>query len=125
MIHQTRKQVQQSVFRDPLARGVWSLSPRPLFPTISQDIAEAVFVQIAEFSNVPEVPPNTGFTILEHSPVYDIVVKASLESSEDVDIGDNLDASVEICLPVPENNSRAVLVHYARAGPGKGCRHSG
>ena len=93
-------------------QGGMVVVPKAALPNNIQDIAEAVFVQIAQIANVPEVPPNTGFTILEHSPVYDIVVKARLASGEDVDIGDNLGASVEICLPVPENNSRAVLVHY-------------
>ena len=93
-------------------QGGMVVVPKAALPNNIQDVAEAVFVEIAQIANVPEVPPNTGFTILEHSPVYDIVVKARLASGEDVDIGDNLGASVEICLPVPENNSRAVLVHY-------------
>ena len=94
-------------------QGGMVVVPKAALPNNIQDVAEAVFVEIAQIANVPEVPPNTGFTILEHSPVYDIVVKARLASGEDVDIGNNLGASVEICLPVPENNSRAVLVHYA------------
>ncbi|MYG21682.1 MAG: hypothetical protein F4168_04735, partial [Gemmatimonadetes bacterium] len=93
-------------------QGGMVVVPKAALPDNIQDIAEAVFVEIAQIANVPEVPPNTGFTILDHSPVYDIVVKARLASGEDVDIGDTLGASVEICLPVPENNSRAVLVHY-------------
>ena len=93
-------------------QGGMVVVPKAALPDNIKDIAEAVFVEIAQIANVPEVSPNTGFTILDHSPVYDIVVKARLASGEDVDIGDNLGASVEICLPVPENNSRAVLVHY-------------
>ena len=93
-------------------QGGMVVVPKAALPDNIKDVAEAVFVEIAQVSNVPEVPPNTGFTILEHSPVYDIVVKARLESGEDIDIGDTLGASVEICLPVPENNSRAVLIHY-------------
>ena len=93
-------------------QGGMVVVPKAALPDNIKDVAEAVFVEIAQISNVPEVPPNTGFTILENTPVYDIVVKVRLASGDDVDIGDNLGASVEICLPVPDNNTRAVLVHY-------------
>ena len=87
---------------------------RTAFPaTISQEEVEGVFVEIVKVavSNAPDVLAQAGFTIPGSSSLFDIDLKARV-NNQDVDIDGALRASVEICLPVPEDISDPVLVHY-------------
>ena len=81
--------------------------------TISQEELEGVFVEIVEVevSNAPDVPAHSGFTLPGSSSLFDIELKARV-NNRDVAIGDGLQASVEICLPVPAEISDPVIVHY-------------
>ena len=81
--------------------------------TISQEEVEGVFVEIVEVevSNAPEVPAHSGFTLPGSSSLFDIELKARV-NNRDVAIGDGLQTSVEICLPVPADISDPVIVHY-------------
>ncbi len=81
--------------------------------TIPQEEVEGIFVEIVEVdvSNAPDVPAQAGFTLLGSSSLFDIELKARV-NNQDVDIGDALQASVEICLPVPAEVSEPVIIHY-------------
>ena len=81
--------------------------------TISQEEVEGVFVEIVEVevSNAPAVPAHSGFTLPGSSSLFDIELKVRV-NNRDVAIGDGLQTSVEICLPVPENISDPVIVYY-------------
>ena len=81
--------------------------------SISQDEIEGVFAEVAKVavSNAPDVPASAGFTLPNSSSLCDIDLKA-LINNQDVDIGDALRTSVEVCLLVPEDISDPVIVHY-------------
>ena len=81
--------------------------------TISQEEVEGVFVEVVEveISNAPDVPVHSGFTLPDISSLFDIELKARV-NNRDVAIGDGLQTSVEICLPVHENISDPVIVYY-------------
>ena len=81
--------------------------------TIPQEEVEGIFLDIVEVevSNAPNVPALTGFTILGSSSLFNIELKARV-NNQDVDIGDALRTSVEICLPVPEDISDPLIIHY-------------
>ena len=88
--------------------------PQAALPaTISQEEVEGIFIQLAKVavSNAPDVPAQAGFTLTGSSSLCDIDLMARV-NNQDVDIGDALRTSVEICLPVPEDISDPVIVHY-------------
>ena len=93
--------------------GRISIARTALPTTISQEEVEGVFVEIVEvdLSNAPAVPALAGFTLTGSSSLFDIELKARV-NNQDIAIGDGLQASVEICLPVPADISDPVIVHY-------------
>ena len=84
---------------------------------ISQEDVEGVLYRSRckiAVSNAPDVPAHVGFTLPGSSSLFDIDLKARV-NNQDVDIGDALRTSVEICLPVPADISDPVIVHYESA----------
>ena len=83
---------------------------------IPQEEVEGVFIEVVEVavSDAPDVPAHVGFTLPGSSSLFDIDLKARV-NNQDVDIGDALRTSVEICLSVPADISDPVIVHYESA----------
>ncbi len=81
--------------------------------TIPQEEVEGVFAEgvVVAVSDAADVPPQAGFTIPGSSSLFDIELMVRV-NSRDVNIGDALQASVEICLPVPGDISGPMVVHY-------------
>ncbi len=84
--------------------------------SIPHEEIEGVFAEVGKIavSDAPDVSAQAGFAIPASSSLFDIDLKAQVDN-QDVDIGDALQASVEICLTVPENISDPVIVHYESA----------
>ncbi len=99
---------------DITGKGSKVIVQQASLPTsISLEEVEGIFVEIVtvEASNVPDVPAQMGFTILESSLLFDIDLKALVDNRE-VDIGNDLRKPVEICLPIPDGVSDPVIIHY-------------
>ncbi len=99
---------------DITGKGSKVIVQQASLPTsISSEEVEGIFVEIVtvEASNVPDVPAQMGFTILESSLFFDIDLKA-LVDNRDVDIGSDLRGPVEICLPISDEISDPVIIHY-------------
>ena len=99
---------------DITGKGSKVIVQQASLPTsISLEEVEGIFVEIVtvEASNVPDVPAQMGFTILESSLFFDIDLKA-LVDNRDVDIGSDLREPVEICLPISDGVSDPVIIHY-------------
>ena len=57
-------------------------------------------------------PLRRDLPLLGVASIFDITLKARLADDEEVNIGGDLRAPVEICLPVPEGISNPVIIYY-------------